>query len=174
MRNGSRLAVARAGARTKIGRIAVFASGRGVAMVLLPGVGADEVRGRMERLGLVESPGELALASRAAAQIAEYVLVARRAFDVPLDLSFLSPFARDVLRALARVPFGGTITYGELAVRAGHADAARAVGSVMRLNPVPIIVPCHRVLSASGALGGWSGPPGMKERLLALEGVRIV
>lgn len=91
--------------------------------------------------------------------------------DVELDLGPLSPFRRRVVECLRRVPYGATLTYGELAALVGHPRAARAVGACMSSNPVPIIVPCHRVLAAGGKLGGYSGPNGveMKKRLLALE-----
>lgn len=92
--------------------------------------------------------------------------------DVELDLEPLAPFRRRVLECLRCVPYGATLTYGELAALAGHPRAARAVGTCMSCNPVPIIVPCHRVLAAGGRLGGYSGPAGlaMKKRLLAIEG----
>ncbi len=91
--------------------------------------------------------------------------------DVELDLGPLTPFRRRVVDCLRRVPYGATLTYGELAALAGHPGAARAVGTCMSCNPVPIIVPCHRVLAAGGKLGGYSAPSGlaMKKRLLALE-----
>lgn len=91
--------------------------------------------------------------------------------DVELDLGPLSPFRRRVMACLRRVPYGATLTYGELAALAGRPRAARAVGACMAANPVPIIVPCHRVLAAGGKLGGYSAPNGlaMKQRLLALE-----
>jgi methylated-DNA-[protein]-cysteine S-methyltransferase len=91
--------------------------------------------------------------------------------DIELDLGPLSPFRRRVVECLRRVPYAATLTYGELAEWAGRPRAARAVGACMASNPVPIIVPCHRVLAAGGKLGGYSAPQGvaMKQRLLALE-----
>ncbi|MDO9693852.1 MAG: methylated-DNA--[protein]-cysteine S-methyltransferase [Candidatus Latescibacteria bacterium] len=93
--------------------------------------------------------------------------------DVPLDLERLPPFARKVSRALCRVPPGATVSYAELAKRAGSPGASRAVGTVMARNPLPLLVPCHRVLAADGALGGFSAPGGtdLKVRLLHREGV---
>ena len=93
--------------------------------------------------------------------------------DVPVDLSALTPFGRKVARALRRVPPGRTTTYGELARRAGSPGSARAVGGRMACNAAPLLVPCHRVIGADGALGAFSGPGGsrQKEHLLQLEGV---
>lgn len=95
--------------------------------------------------------------------------------DVPLDVDHLTPFARSVVAACRRIPWGQVRTYGELATICGAPGAARAVGSVMAKNRFPLVVPCHRVLAAGGALGGYSAPDGlrMKRRLLAMEGDRV-
>jgi methylated-DNA-[protein]-cysteine S-methyltransferase len=103
-------------------------------------------------------------------QLAEYFAGQRRAFDVPLDLSSLRPFQRRVLETLLEVPFGDVVTYGELARLAGFPGAARAVGGAMRENPLPVIVPCHRVLPSAGGLGGFGGRPELKRQLLEIEG----
>jgi methylated-DNA-[protein]-cysteine S-methyltransferase len=97
----------------------------------------------------------------------------RRAFDVPVDLGAAGPFARGVLAELARVPFGSTTTYGTLASRTGRPRAARAVGGVMNRNPIPIVLPCHRVVGAGGSLVGYAGGLKRKETLLRLEGVSL-
>jgi methylated-DNA-[protein]-cysteine S-methyltransferase len=91
--------------------------------------------------------------------------------SVPLTLGHLTPFARKVVAACRRIPWGQTRSYGELAAECGSPGAARAVGSVMAKNRYPLIVPCHRVLAAGGAIGGYSAPEGlkMKRRLLAME-----
>ncbi len=91
--------------------------------------------------------------------------------DLPVSLDHLSPFQRRVAAACRAIPYGVTRTYGQLAAIAGSAGAARAVGQVMATNRVPLIVPCHRVVAASGKLGGFSAPLGvaMKRRLLAME-----
>ncbi|HMK47441.1 MAG TPA: MGMT family protein [Methanocella sp.] len=86
------------------------------------------------------------------------------------DRSGLTPFRVTVMEALRHVPAGSTVTYGELAARAGKPGAARAVGSAMSRNPVPLLVPCHRVVSTTG-LGGFTGGLNVKEKLLRLEGV---
>ena len=92
--------------------------------------------------------------------------------DVELDLSDRTAFQRTVIRQCRRIPRGQVLTYGQLAARARHPGAARAVGHVMASNRVPLLVPCHRVVAASGKLGGFSAPQGlhMKRRLLQLEG----
>ncbi|QNG55453.1 methylated-DNA--[protein]-cysteine S-methyltransferase [Pseudonocardia petroleophila] len=103
-------------------------------------------------------------------QVAEYLAGARRAFTTPLDWSLASGLQRRVLGSLfATVPFGATVTYGQLATRSGLGNP-RGVGSVMGSNPIPVVVPCHRVLGADG-LGGFGGGRATKEWLLALEGV---
>jgi methylated-DNA-[protein]-cysteine S-methyltransferase len=105
----------------------------------------------------------------AARQIAEYFAGKRQQFAVPIDFSLADGFALRVLRALRRIGYGETTSYGALAARAGSPGAARAVGAVMRKNPLPLIVPCHRVLAAGGALGGFTGGLEIKRRLLKLE-----
>ncbi|HNQ23906.1 MAG TPA: methylated-DNA--[protein]-cysteine S-methyltransferase [Phycisphaerae bacterium] len=93
-------------------------------------------------------------------------------FDGDVDWPTQSAFARHIVRACRKIPYGSTISYGELAQRSGYPGAARAVGNVMARNPLPLVVPCHRVVRADGSLGGFSGPGGvcLKERLLELEG----
>jgi methylated-DNA-[protein]-cysteine S-methyltransferase len=97
----------------------------------------------------------------------------RTAFDLALDLRGQAPFALAVLGELAKVPFGHTATYGELATRAGNPRAARAVGMVMNRNPIPIVLPCHRIVGASGSLVGYGGGLERKEQLLRLEGAML-
>jgi methylated-DNA-[protein]-cysteine S-methyltransferase len=103
----------------------------------------------------------------------EYFGHRRDRFDLPLDRRLIHGIARDVLSATARIPFGRTSTYGEIARRIGNPRAARAVGNALGSNPIPIVIPCHRVLRAGGHLGGYGGGPGRKEILLGLEGVRV-
>ena len=108
------------------------------------------------------------------AELAEYFAGGRRSFDVPVDLPPMSPATRAVLDALRTIEYGETITYGELARRSGTGLPARAIGSIMGANPVPVVIPCHRAVAGDG-LGGYSGgEPGQeletKRRLLELEG----
>lgn len=101
----------------------------------------------------------------------------RQYFDLPVDLSSVAPFTRSVLETTARVPFGGTDTYSGIAAKIGSPRAARAVGNALGANPVPIVVPCHRILAAGGRIGGYARnlPNGLdiKRRLLGVEGVAI-
>ncbi|MCJ7438639.1 MAG: methylated-DNA--[protein]-cysteine S-methyltransferase [Acidimicrobiia bacterium] len=112
-----------------------------------------------------------------ARQLDEYFDGARRRIDAEVDLSTMTgPFRRAVLETLRReVPWGETVTYGELAAMSGRPRAARAVGTAMASNPVPLLVPCHRVLAANGlgGYGGADGRPDLKRALLALEGVHV-
>jgi methylated-DNA-[protein]-cysteine S-methyltransferase len=106
-------------------------------------------------------------------QLDEYFEGTRRHFDLPVDVALLAEFNRRVLRELARVPYGEVVTYGELAARAARPRAARAVGSVMNRNPLPIVLPCHRVIGANGKLVGYAGGLERKEALLRLEGAML-
>ena len=103
-------------------------------------------------------------------QLEAYFARRRRAFDLPLAPEG-SEFQRSVWRALRAIPYGQTISYGELARRVGNPRAARAVGLANGANPLPIVVPCHRVIGANGALTGFGGGLAIKRTLLALEGV---
>jgi len=109
------------------------------------------------------------LCAAALGQLQDYFAGRRRSFELPLDLAGLSPFAREVLAVLQQVPPGATVSYGELAARAGHPGAARAVGRVMAGNPLPLVVPCHRVVGANGALTGYSGAAGVATKKWLLE-----
>ena len=94
--------------------------------------------------------------------------------DVAVDLTAATAFTRKVYQTLRLVPPGEVVTYGELARRAGRPSASRAVGRAMATNPVPLLVPCHRVIQSGGGLGGFGmGGPSVKARLLRIEGVRI-
>lgn len=105
-------------------------------------------------------------------ELAEYFDGTPTTYRTPIDWSVVSGFNADVLRSLYdRVGWGQVTTYGELAAAVGAPDAARAVGEVMASNPIPLVVPCHRVLASRGAIGGYGGGVEMKRALLALEGV---
>jgi methylated-DNA-[protein]-cysteine S-methyltransferase len=106
-------------------------------------------------------------------ELDDYFEGRRTSFDLALDLEAIAPFHRQVLGELARVPYGETTTYGTLAARAGRPAAARAVGTVMNRNPIPIVLPCHRVVGASGKLVGYAGGLHVKEALLRLEGAML-
>lgn len=103
-------------------------------------------------------------------QLSEYFRGERRAFDLPVDLESASDFDRRVLRAASELDFGEVVPYGELARRIGRPRAARAVGGALGRNPVPVVVPCHRVVRDDGGLGGYGSGTEYKARLLRIEG----
>jgi methylated-DNA-[protein]-cysteine S-methyltransferase len=102
-------------------------------------------------------------------ELDEYFAGTRLAFDLPLDWQLSRGFRREVLAELVEVPYGRTVSYKDLAVASGRPQAFRAVGSAMSTNPLPVVVPCHRVLTSSGQLGGYAGGTDAKSWLLALE-----
>jgi methylated-DNA-[protein]-cysteine S-methyltransferase len=111
--------------------------------------------------------------AEAGRQLGEYFAGRRTRFDLPVDLTPVSAFDRRVLGVVRDIPSGGVLTYADVARRIGSPTAARAVGNAVGRNPVPIVVPCHRVIRSDGTLGGYSGGGvGFKRRLLALEGRR--
>jgi len=118
---------------------------------------------------LLEAPGRLGL-DDVRRELDEYFAGERRSFDVPLDWRLTSGFVNRVLRETARIPFGETRSYAEMAASAGSPRAFRAAGSALGANPIPIVVPCHRVLRSGGALGGYGGGLEVKRALLELEG----
>jgi methylated-DNA-[protein]-cysteine S-methyltransferase len=117
---------------------------------------------------ILERPTRLDEARR---ELDEYFAGDRRQFELPLDWRLSAGFRRRVLRATARIPFGETSTYSRMAQAAGSPRAHRAAGTALGANPLPIVVPCHRVLRTGGALGGYGGGLPAKETLLRLEGV---
>jgi methylated-DNA-[protein]-cysteine S-methyltransferase len=127
----------------------------------------DELHGKFELV-----PGD-AEVRPLAKQLVDYLDGRRTKFDVDLDLSHVTPFRRAVLEECARIPRGQVSTYAELARRTGRPNAYRAVGHTMATNPIPIVIPCHRVLGSDGGLHGFGGGLDMKRRLLALEGAAI-
>jgi methylated-DNA-[protein]-cysteine S-methyltransferase len=106
-------------------------------------------------------------------QLDEYFDGKRSRFDLEVDLRLARDFGRTVLEELGRVPFGEVTTYGALAARAGKPRAARAVGTIMNRNPIPIVLPCHRVVGADGSLVGYAGGLERKQQLLRLEGALL-
>lgn len=119
----------------------------------------------------VAAPGSARLAEPIR-ELAAYFAGEPRDFDLALDWSLTSGFHREVLRELASgVPYGTVVGYGELAARVGRPEGAQAVGAAMGANPLPVVVPCHRVVESDGGLGGFGGGLETKRQLLALEGV---
>lgn len=117
---------------------------------------------------IVEDPPRLDDVRR---QLDEYFEGRRRRFDLTIDWALTRGFGRRVLRATARIPYGAVASYREVAERAGNPRAARAAGGALGANPIPIVVPCHRVVRTGGDLGGYTGGIERKELLLGVEGV---
>jgi methylated-DNA-[protein]-cysteine S-methyltransferase len=119
---------------------------------------------------ILEAPARLDPVRR---ELEEYFAGRRTAFDVPIDWTLVAGFTRRVLRATAAIPFGEVSTYAKVAAGAGSPNGSRATGNALGSNPIPIIVPCHRVLRTGGALGGYTGGVHRKEALLRIEGVLL-
>jgi methylated-DNA-[protein]-cysteine S-methyltransferase len=154
---------------TPIGELVVAASEQGLASISFD----TDPESQLERLARIAGPRVLRSPRSVDAvrrELDEYFEGRRHAFDLPLDLRALPPFTVEVLRELARVPYGETTTYGALAARVGRPRAARAVGTVMNRNRIPIVLPCHRVVGSSGNLVGYAGGLDRKLTLLRLEG----
>ena len=119
---------------------------------------------------ILESPARLDAIRR---ELDEYFEGKRHDFDVPIDWSLTTGFTQKVLQATARIPFGSVGSYASVAAEAGSPRATRAAGNALGSNPIPIVVPCHRVLRSGGKLGGYTGGLEKKQHLLRLEGVVI-
>ncbi len=113
------------------------------------------------------------LLAKAVRQVEEYFRRERRTFDVPLDLTGCTDFQRSVYERLREVGHGRLTTYGELAEAVGNPDSARAVGQAVGANPIPVIIPCHRVVASGNRLGGFSGGLSCKVALLGVENVAV-
>lgn len=140
-----------------------------VGVALLTGRREEATRAELgARFGAPVLEGAHPALSRAVRELRSYFGGRRQAFTLPLDLRG-TPFQRRVWQALRRVPYGATVTYQELAERSGHPQATRAVANACARNPMPIIIPCHRVVAQDGSLAGYRGGLAAKRRLLALE-----
>ncbi|MHB8631989.1 MAG: methylated-DNA--[protein]-cysteine S-methyltransferase [Candidatus Limnocylindria bacterium] len=135
--------------------------------------GDEPSEGELRRLVRVYGPAVVPDHRRSsvlARELDQYFNGRRRAFDVEVDLSGLTSFQTKILAATAKIPFGAVSTYRAVARRAGNERAARAAGGALNANPIPIIVPCHRVVGSNGSLVGYAGGLDVKRRLLAIEG----
>lgn len=154
---------------TPLGAVLVVAGPAGVERVCLPG--ADRIAAVAAAAGRSPEgryrPDEVA--TQAAAELGEYFAGRRRSFTVPVDLGSVPDFQRAVLEAAVKIPFGKTRSYKELAVAAGSPGAVRAAGTAMGANPVPLLVPCHRVIRSDGTMGLYGGGEPMKRWLLEFE-----
>lgn len=146
-----------------VGQLKLVASDKGLVAILWH----NDKPGRVPLTGLVEDPGHPVL-TRTEQQLREYFAGTRKAFDLPLDMRG-TPFQKNVWEALLAIPFGQTRSYGELAKQLGSPSASRAVGAANGRNPISIVVPCHRVIGASGKLTGFAGGLETKAHLLSLE-----
>ncbi len=151
---------------TPVGPLTIFASRNGleeIAFAALPEIKADD-------------PQISALLEAAVAQLEEYFAGKRQDFDLPIDWEGLAPYQEKVLRACYAIPFGEICTYGELAARTGNPRAPRAVGGFMAGNPIPLVIPCHRVVGSDRRLHGYGAPGGLESKayLLDLEGHRVI
>ncbi|MBI3649103.1 MAG: methylated-DNA--[protein]-cysteine S-methyltransferase [Actinobacteria bacterium] len=153
-----------------VGRLTIAVTRRGLVRVAYDDEAVDEV---LDRLGRELSPRILESARETEGwrrELEEFFEGRRTRFDLPVDRRLIRGVQRDVLAATRRVPYGRVATYGEIAVRIGRPRAARAVGRALGANPIPIVIPCHRVIGANGKLIGYAGGIDRKVALLSLEG----
>lgn len=158
--------------RTSWGWMGVAVSPHGVARVVLPQASRAKVERDLPSVDVdpLREKEALALLARAQTQLVEFLAGKRRTLDLPPDLSAGTPFQRKVWRAALAIPYGRVRSYKWIAVRVGGGGYARAVGLALGANPVPILVPCHRVVAQDGSLGGFSCGLPAKRKLLTLEG----
>jgi len=160
---------------TALGLFALCWTAKGIARTYLPGLSEADLRTRLAERSVTLAPPSEAI-GELVSRITAYASGERSDFsDVPLDLDGVPDFHRRAYAALLRIGWGETITYGALARQLGDVTLSRAVGQAMGANPVPLIVPCHRVLASDGKPGGFSAPGGAesKIRMLLLEGVTV-
>jgi methylated-DNA-[protein]-cysteine S-methyltransferase len=152
------------------GKLTTAVTERGLVRLAFPEEDLDAV---LERLAarisprIVEAPAPPDSIRR---ELDEYFAGHRRRFELALDWTLVGPFARRVLRAAGEIPYGGVLSYTQVAAEAGSPRGSRAAGNALGSNPIPIVVPCHRVLRNGGALGGYAGGLDRKRWLLELEG----
>jgi methylated-DNA-[protein]-cysteine S-methyltransferase len=151
------------------GSLLVAVTQQGLLRLAFP---EEDVDGVLERLAqrvsprIVEAPAQLDSTRR---ELEQYFDGRRREFELPLDWTLVGPFGRRVLGAASAIPYGGMLTYTQVAAQAGSPRGSRAAGNALGANPIPIVVPCHRVLRGSGGLGGYAGGLERKRFLLELE-----
>jgi len=152
------------------GKFLVASTKKGlVTLAFHPESAADVLADLAKRVSprVLEAPSQLDAIRR---ELDEYFEGRRRDFETPLDWRLIHGFSERVLRATARIPYGGVSTYRDVAARAGNPRAMRAAGNALGSNPLPIVVPCHRVVRTGGAIGNYGGGSDMKKALLTLEG----
>jgi methylated-DNA-[protein]-cysteine S-methyltransferase len=169
--NEGLLDVAYTTTESPFGTLLLATTPKGLVRVGLPNQDADELLVDLAtRVSprVLEAPAQLDEVRR---ELDLYFEGRLTEFDLPLDWQLSKDFRRKVLRAIARIPYGQTRSYTQMATNAGNVRAVRAAGTACGTNPIPLVVPCHRVLRSGGALGGYGGGLPMKEALLRLEGV---
>jgi methylated-DNA-[protein]-cysteine S-methyltransferase len=154
------------------GHVLTAATERGLCFVSFREDAEDEYVDQWAEADFAVARSELAL-KEPMRQLAEYFAGKRKNFDLPIDLRFASEFTRKVLAETGRVSYGQVRTYLDIARRLKRPQAARAVGNALGRNPVPIVIPCHRVVATGGKLGGFTGGLDVKRKLLAIEGIEI-
>ena len=166
--------VAYATVDSPLGPLLAAAGPRGlVRLAYLDYEGGEEVLERLSRRvspRIVEAPDQLDQVRR---ELDDYFEGRRKRFDLPVDLELARGFGRRVLEATAAVPFGEVATYRAVAGKAGNERASRAAGNALGANPIPIVVPCHRILRTGGGLGGYTGGIERKRFLLSIEGLEV-
>lgn len=152
-----------------VGDLLVAATAKGLVRVALTGDWEAEVEYLASALSprVMEAPSRLDGIRR---ELDQYFVGSRKTFGIPIDRSLMKGFQLKVLNATARIPYGSLATYKDVATRAGNPRASRAAGGALGANPIPIIVPCHRVVRTGGDLGGYGGGLWRKRLLLELEG----
>jgi methylated-DNA-[protein]-cysteine S-methyltransferase len=152
------------------GEMLVAVTGRGVVRLAFPEEDDDAVLETLARRispRIVEAPTPPDSVAR---ELEEYFSGRRREFELALDWTLIGPFGRRVLRVTSEIPYGGVLSYAEVAAEAGSPRGSRAAGNALGSNPIPIVIPCHRVLRTGGSLGGYGGGLDRKRWLLQLEG----
>jgi methylated-DNA-[protein]-cysteine S-methyltransferase len=162
---------------TALGFMGIAWSEKGLTRLCLPQASRDSVERRLLRLdGAIPGGDRPRWVDELVAAITAYAAGAAVDFSAfPVDLTGVDAFRLAIYDAARKLAFGEVTTYGELAKRAGHAGLARETGAALGANPVPLVIPCHRIMAAGGKIGGFSAPGGSaaKERMLGLEGVRV-
>lgn len=147
----------------------IVASDKGISAIDCIETLEDKWKSAVREVSKIEHP----IIRHAATELSEYFKGERKVFTVPIDLKSGTEFQKKAWDELCLIPYGKTISYGEQARKLGNPKATRAVGGANGKNPIPIIIPCHRVISSVGKLHGFSGGIGLKKRLLKIEGVAI-
>lgn len=164
--------------KTPLGWVGVSATPRGIREVISPQKQRDRVKESLSIPRLLQSAYSASAMKvieshlvQARAQLTAYCEGRRRIFNLPLDINLGSEFQQRVWQETMKIPYGETSTYLKIALHLGDRSLARAVGTALGANPLPLIIPCHRVVASDGSLGGYSGGIHVKQALLRLEGI---